>query len=55
MLSTALLLLMRTLVGNEIRIALVHPLLYKLPDECHLRTAKSIAGFSGRVRGRTTG
>jgi hypothetical protein len=49
MLSAILLLLEGTLVGNEICIALLHPALYKLPDDCHLRVAQPIAGLFGRV------
>jgi hypothetical protein len=50
MLSIVLLMLTGTLVGNEICIALfVHPTLYQLPDECHLRAVKPIASLLGRV------
>jgi hypothetical protein len=50
MLSIVLLMLAGTLVGSEICIALfVHPTLYKLPDECHLRAVKPIASLLGRV------
>jgi hypothetical protein len=49
MLSAILLMFEGTLVGNEICVALVDSTLYKLPDECHLRVAKPIAGLFGRV------
>ena len=49
MLSTILLMLEGTLVGNEVCVALIHSTLYKLPDECHLRVAKPLAGLFGRV------
>jgi hypothetical protein len=49
MLSSILLILEGTLVGNEICVALVHLTLYKLPDECHLRAATPLAGLFGRV------
>ena len=49
MLSAILLMLEGMLVGNEICVALLHPTLYKLPDECHMRAARPIAGLFGRV------
>ncbi len=49
MLSTILLMLEGTLVGNEVCVALVHTTLYKLPDECHVRVAKPLAGLFGRL------
>jgi len=49
MLSAILLMLEGTLVGNEICIALIHPTLYRLSKECHLRVAKPLAGLFGRV------
>jgi hypothetical protein len=50
MLSIVLLMLAGTLVGSEICIAIfIHPTLYNLPDECHLRAVKPIASVLGRV------
>ncbi|HEY1922298.1 MAG TPA: DUF1772 domain-containing protein [Tepidisphaeraceae bacterium] len=50
MLSAILLILESLLVGNELCIAVfICPTLYKLPDQCHLRAAKAIAGLLGRA------
>jgi hypothetical protein len=50
MLETVLLVAAGTLVGNEICIAVfVHPIFYKLPEECHLRTAQPVAKLLGAV------
>jgi hypothetical protein len=50
MLQTILLVVAGTLVGNEICIAVfVHPIFYKLPDECHLRAAQPVAKLLGAV------
>ena len=49
MLSTILLILDGTLVGNEICVSLVNSTLYKLPDECQLRAAKPIDGLFGGI------
>lgn len=50
MLQTILLVAAGTLVGNEICIAVfVHPIFYKLPEECHLRAAQPVAKLLGAV------
>ena len=50
MLEIILLVAAGTLVGNEICIAVfVHPIFYKLPDECHLRAAQPVAKLLGAV------
>jgi hypothetical protein len=50
MLETILLVAAGTLVGNEICIAaFIHPIFYKLPDECHLRAAQPVAKLLGAV------
>jgi hypothetical protein len=50
MLETILLVAAGTLVGNEICIAaFIHPIFYKLPDECHLRAAQPVAKLLGTV------
>ena len=50
MLETILLVAAGTLVGHEICIAaFVHPIFYKLPDECHLRAAQPVAKLLGTV------
>ena len=50
MLETVLLVAAGTLVGNEICIAaFIHPIFYKLPDECHLRAAQPVAKLLGAV------
>ncbi len=50
MLETILLVAAGTLVGNEICIAaFVHPIFYKLPDECHLRVAQPVAKLLGAI------
>lgn len=50
MLEIILLVAAGTLVGNEICIAaFVHPIFYRLPDECHLRAAQPVAKLLGAV------
>jgi hypothetical protein len=50
MLEIILLVAAGTLVGNEICIAaFVHPIFYKLPEECHLRAAQPLAKLLGAV------
>ena len=50
MLETILLVAAGTLVGHEICIAaFVHPIFYRLPDECHLRAAQPLAKLLGTV------